>query len=456
MLLLGELRARTCAGLTRRGLVQAGMLSAVGLGLPDLLRVRAAAAAQGSGVSGQRSGRQPQAAILLWLWGGPSQLDTFDPKPEAPSDYRGPYRTIPTSADGIQVTELFPELARRAHRFSLVRSLHHGTNDHGEAGAIMLTGAPPQGGRVAPAAGALVNRLRPSAGPLSSFVAVGDRLQQGHRLIQGEGGGSLGAIYDPIRVRYDMEAGVSLGETRPPEEVTGARIARRRTFLEQVEGGRRGLGAERDFVVLDRFYQQAFSLMASGDAARALDLRQERSGVRDRYGRTRFGQSCLLARRLVEAGVPFVQVNWSTHVEAEEDAGDGGWDNHYRNFELMQERQAWPLDRALSALLDDLHDRGLLNTTLVVAAGEFGRTPKINDKAGRDHWQNCYTAMLAGGGVQGGRVVGASDARAEYPASNPKTPADLQATILDRLGITRTDVLALGLPVSGEVIEELL
>jgi Protein of unknown function (DUF1501) len=194
----------------------------------------------------------------------------------------------------------------------------------------------------------------------------------------------------------------------------------------------------------------------NGAATRALELRREPEALRDRYGRTRFGQSCLLARRLVESGVPFVQVNWSTHVEAEEDAGDGGWDNHYRNFELLQERQAWPFDRAVTALMDDLRDRGLFDETLIVAVGEFGRTPKINDKAGRDHWQSCYTALLAGGGVRGGQVVGASDARGEYPASNPKTPADLQATVLDRLGISRTDVLALGLPVDGEVIAELL
>ena len=205
-------------------------------------------------------------------------------------------------------------------------------------------------------------------------------------------------------------------------------------------------------------YQQrkAFAVLASGRVAKAFEMDQEPAAVRDRYGRTRFGQSCLLGRRLVEHGVPFVQVNWSDHVEAEEDAGDGGWDHHYRNFQIMQDRHAPWLDQTVSALLSDLEQRGLLATTLVVAVGEFGRSPKINDKAGRDHWQSCDTALLAGGGVRGGQVVGASDARGEYPVSNPKTPADLQATILDRLGISRTDLLNLSLPAEGEVIQELL
>jgi uncharacterized protein (DUF1501 family) len=446
MLLIGENRTRTCQGISRRGLLQAGMLGALGLTLPDFLAMRAAAAQPG----------RERAVILLWLWGGPSHLDTFDPKPDAPSEYRGPFKTIPTRVDGIQVTELFPELARRADRWSLVRSLYHGTNDHGQAGTVNLTGRMPQPGRVSPATGSIVARLRPPATALSSFVAIGDRMQQGHRLIQGEGGGTLGSVYDPLRLQFDMETGVRIGETQPPEGVTGQRVSRRRELLGALNGRGAGLLPEREGAALDHYYQQAFSLMSSGAANRALEVHREPANLRDRYGRTRFGQSCLLARRLVESGVPFVQVNWSTHVEAEEDAGDGGWDNHYRNFELMQERQAWPLDRALSALLADLQERGLLSDTLVVAVGEFGRTPKINDKAGRDHWQQCYTALLAGGGVQGGRVVGSSDARGEYPASNPKTPADLQATLLDRLGISRTDVLGLGLPVDGEVIGELL
>jgi hypothetical protein len=281
-------------------------------------------------------------------------------------------------------------------------------------------------------------------------------MQQGHRYIQGEGGGMLGAVYDPFRIRYDVEQGVHLGEVAPPKDVTTARVDRRHRLLDELRDRGLPVASGREGEALERFYNQAFSLMTSSQGRRVFDLQQEPAKLRDSYGRHRFGQSCLLARRLVEAGVPFVQVNWSQHVEAEEDAGDGGWDNHYRNFEMLAERQCWPFDQACSALLDDLRDRGMSDDTLVVAMGEFGRTPKINASAGRDHWQMCYSAILGGGGVRGGQVVGASDERGEYPASRPLTPADVAATILECAAVTRTDVLSLGLPAEGEPIHELL
>jgi hypothetical protein len=196
-------------------------------------------------------------------------------------------------------------------------------------------------------------------------------------------------------------------------------------------------------------------MLTSPAASKVFDLGREPAALKDRYGRTRFGQSCLLGRRLVEHGVPFVQINWSDHVESEEDAGDGGWDHHYRNFQIMQDRHAPWLDRALSALLGDLHERGLLERTLVVVLGEFGRSPKINDKAGRDHWEHCYSALLAGGGIQGGRVVGSSDARGAHPHDHPVTPADLIATVQHVVGITSEQAATLGLSGTGKVIEEL-
>src|SRR5207248_4520352 len=205
---------------------------------------------------------------------------------------------------------------------------------------------------------------------------------------------------------------------------------------------------------IDDYRAQAFALLTSPSARKMFDLSQEPAHVAERYGRTRFGQSCLLARRLIEDGVPFVQVNWSDHVEAEEDSGDGGWDHHYRNFQIMQDRHAPWLDQALSALLTDLRDRGLLASTLVVAIGEFGRSPKINDKAGRDHWEHCYSALLAGGGVRGGQVVGLSDRRAERPHDRPLTPADLAATVHHAVGITSEQAQTLGLAVNGRVIDE--
>jgi hypothetical protein len=440
MLLIGESRQRNCGGITRRGLIQAGFLGAMGLSAPQHAALAATA-------------RRPKAVILVWLWGGPPHLDTVDPKPEAPSEWRGPYRAIGTNVPGIQVTELLPRLARRADRYAILRSLHHGTNDHGLAGTIGMTGRTPAAGQVHPHVGSIINRVRGFQQPLSTFVTVGEPMQQGHRRILGEGGGLLGSVYDPFRVKYDPEQGVLLGDTDRPEGITEERVDRRKRLLR--DAAATGTITNRDTQAFDRFYDQAFSLMTDSEGRRVFDLDREPGRMRDNYGRHRFGQSCLLARRLVEYGVPFVQVNWSQHVESEEDAGDGGWDNHYRNFEMLAERQCLPFDQAFSALLDDLRDRGMFQDTLVVAMGEFGRTPKINPQAGRDHWQNCYSALIAGGGVRGGQAVGASDDRGEYPASRPITPADVCSTMLESIGITRTDVLALGLPVEGEVIQEL-
>ncbi len=441
MLLLGQTAGRVCSGVSRRALLEVGFLSALGLTLPQHAALAAAAP-------------RPRSIILLWLWGGPSHLDMWDPKPDAPSEYRGPYRPIGTNVPGMQVTELLPKLARRADQYALVRTLHHGTNDHGLAGTVALTGRQPQNGIVHPHVGSIVSRIRGPHPVLSSFIVVGERLHQGHRAIQGEGGGVLGSVYDPFRVKYDPEQGVLLGEVTPA--VTPERVDRRRQLLLDTAGPAAAVTTTRETQALDRFYHQAFSLMSSGEGRQVFDLNRETDKLRDTYGRHRFGQSCLLARRLVEAGVPFVQVNWSQHVESEEDAGDGGWDNHYRNFEMLAERQTWPFDQSCSALLDDLKARGLLETTLVVAMGEFGRTPKINERAGRDHWQNCYSAMLAGCGVRGGQVVGVSDDRGEYPASRPVTPSDFSTTMLQAAGITRSDVLGLSLPVEGDVIQELL
>jgi hypothetical protein len=216
------------------------------------------------------------------------------------------------------------------------------------------------------------------------------------------------------------------------------------------------LPSTKEVRVMGKLYEEAFAMISGASRAQQVfDLDKEPQKLRERYGLTRFGQSCLLGRRLVEAGVPFVQVNWSSHVEAEEDAGDGGWDQHYRNFEIIQDRMGWLLDQSITALVEDLEQRGLLDSTLVVAVGEFGRTPKINDKAGRDHWPNCYSALLAGGGIQGGQVLGASDGKGEYPADHPVSPADLGATMLDHLGVTVSDMTGAGLTPIGRALEEL-
>jgi hypothetical protein len=291
--------------------------------------------------------------------------------------------------------------------------------------------------------------------PLPPYLVIGGRLHQGHRPIVGEGGGFLGATYDPFRVEYDPVHGTRIPALQLQTSLTPERLGDRQQLLQALDTARQQGELAHAARAIDDYRAQAFALLTSRGARQIFDVSQESPATLDRYGRTRFGQSCLLARRLVENNVPFVQVNWSDHVEAEEDAGDGGWDNHYRNFVLLQDRQGPWLDQTLSALLSDLRQRGLLESTLVVAIGEFGRTPRINDKAGRDHWEHCYSALVAGGGVRGGRVVGESDRRAERVIDRPITPADLAATVHHCVGITSEQAVTLGVSVNGRVIEEL-
>jgi hypothetical protein len=456
MLLLGRSRSHTCQGRTRRAFLQAGASTVLGLSLADLLRCRAEAGGEVSGSA--------RSVLLLWLWGGPAQLDTWDPKPNAPLEFRGPFSSIPTRVPGTRLCELFPQIARLADRFAILRALHTGSNDHGVAGTIGLTGSAAGGvaldgkplpGAARPTTGSVVARVRGAASKLPPFMVVGGRLHQGKKAIVGEGGGALGGLYDPFRLEYDPVKGTRIPALQLPADLTPERLGDRQKLLQAFDEAQKEGEQLQKAHVLDDYRTQAFAMLTAPAAQKLFDLGREPDAVKDRYGRTRFGQSCLLGRRLLEGGVPFVQVNWSDHVEAEEDAGDGGWDHHYRNFQIMQDRHAPWLDQALSALLEDLDDRGLLARTLVVAMGEFGRDPKINDKAGRDHWEHCYSALVAGGGVRGGRVVGASDARAGRPHDRPATPADVAATVQYAVGITSEQAQSLGVAVNGKAIEEL-
>jgi uncharacterized protein (DUF1501 family) len=456
MLLIGDQRERTCHGVSRRAFLQVGASSVLGLSLADLLRLRASTPPTPTASA--------RAVILLWLWGGPSQLDTWDPKPNAPLDFRGPFATIPTRVPSVHICELFPQVARVSDTFTILRSLHTSSNDHGVAGTIGLTGSSlgsvNLGGQAAsgsarPATGSIVARLRGGQAPLPPFMVIGGRLHQGKRAIVGEGAGPLGARYDPFRLEYDPIQGTRIPALQLPADLTPERLGDRQGLMRALDSAERDTGTARSARALDEYRAQAFAMLTSPSARRMFDLAQERPQLAERYGQTRFGQSCLLARRLVEHGVPFVQVNWSDHVEAEEDSGDGGWDHHYRNFQIMQDRHAPWLDQTLSALLIDLRERGLLQSTLVLAMGEFGRQPRINDKAGRDHWEHCYSALIAGGGVRGGRVIGESDRRAERPVDRPLTPADVAATIHHAVGISSEQANTLGISVNGRLIEEL-
>jgi len=454
MLELGRASARTCQTAGRRAFLRLGTLGMAGFTLGDLMAARDVRAGDGPAAPAK-------AVIVLWLWGGPSHLDTFDPKPDAPLEYRGPFESIATKIPGLRVNELLPGLARRADRFAIIRSMHHESNDHGIAGTIGLTGAisgavgldgKAQADALRPSVGAIVGRLRPGQpGSLPPYVVLGNPLHQGLKRVVGEGGGTLGSAADPFRLDYEPGSGLKLPDVALPESVSAARLQARWDLLGSLDADVPGGAASK----MGRHYRLARSLIASRSTTDALDLEAEPARVREAYGSHRFGQCCLIARRLVESGLPFVQVNWSTHVEAPEDAGDGGWDMHDRYFQVMQDRHGWMLDRALSALLDDLQGRGLLDSTLVVAVGEFGRMPRINDRAGREHWNQCYSALVAGGGIAGGRSVGASDRKGERPVDRPCTPADLNATILARLGIGAAELTALNLAPTGRPIEEL-
>ncbi len=467
MLMIGRRLTHTCSSLNRRAFLQVGASSVLGLSLTDLLRARAA-----------RQSSLPQArakaVILLWLWGGPSQLDTFDPKPHATLDYRGPFGTTGTRITGVRFCELFPQLARQTDKLAVLRTLTTASNDHGVAGTIGLTGSAAGGtgldgkplqGSPRPALGSVVakalltegssGRKAPDGGGIHPFFVIGGKLHQGKKAIIGEGGGPLGAAWDPFRLEYNPATGTKVPALQLPNDLTPERMVDRQKLLGALASADRKVNELGAAGAFDEYRGRALAMLTSPSAAAGFDLSKEPDRLKDTYGRTRFGQSCLLARRLVEAGVPFVQVNWSDHVEAEEDAGDGGWDHHYRNFQIMQDRHAPWLDQAMSALLADLHDRRMLESTLVLAVGEFGRTPKINDKAGREHHPGCYCALAAGGGVKGGRFIGTSDAKADRPADTPLTPADLHATTLRAVGLTSEQIGGLGLTTTGRAIEEL-
>jgi hypothetical protein len=457
MLDLGTIRGLASSRLRRREMLRAGGLGAIGWSLADLLRWEATARAE-----------EPQPArsiILLWLWGGPSHLDTFDMKPAAPVEYRGPYEPIATNVPGIDICELLPHLARRADKYAILRSLHCQSNDHGIAGTIGLTGSDSGAaslsgqilpGLVKPTHGSIVSRVLGFDPAMPRFVTMGGWLHQGKKRITGEGGGTVGPLHDPFRLDYDPESGVKIPQLDLLEGLTASGLTSRRELKATLDQVARAFDASPQIERMDKFSRQAYSLLTSSQTREVFDLAREPDDLRQRYGKFRFGQCCLMARRLIEAGSRFVQVNWSSHVEPVEDTGDGGWDMHDRNFQQFQDRHAWMLDQSLSALLDDLDQRGLLRETIVVAIGEFGRTPKINGKAGRDHWEHCYSGLVAGGGLKVGQAIGESDSRGQYPANRPLTPADLFRTMLHQIGIGTTQLTTAGVPLLGEVIEELV
>ncbi|QDU19382.1 DUF1501 domain-containing protein [Urbifossiella limnaea] len=393
----------------------------------------ASAAVPFAGTAAATPGRA-RSVIVLWLWGAPSHIDTFDPKPNAPAEVRGPFGTIPTRTAGVRVTELFPKTAARSDRFALVRSNVNFDGDHLKAGSIGLTGVLEGKDGAAPNFGSVVARHR-GGGDLPAFVALGrGNPRDVVGPMKGFGGGTWGRNYDPFLVGCTPAGETDIPALRLLDGLSPAALDDRRRLLAELDRvARTGDAAAPGR--WDAATRRAYALLTTPDARAALDLSRERGSTRDAYGHTSFGQSCLLARRLAEAGVPYIQVNWSQYVEAMTPNCDFGWDTHVFNFDLLPDRHGPVFDRAYAALLDDLRDRGMLDSTLVLAMGEFGRTPRVNGQASRDHWPQCYFSLWAGCGVRGGTVVGDSDRTGAAPLTEPITPGMVGATVLELAGV---------------------
>jgi hypothetical protein len=399
------------------------MLSAWGLGLSDLLRARAGAQAPRGYGPGRSLVPRAQACILIWQAGGPSHLDTLDPKPDASSDVRGEFQPIATRLPGVSISEVYPNLAQMLDRAVLIRSVTSPEAEHDRAAHHLLTGYRPSPALVYPSFGSVVSRVQGfNGGALPPYVAVPEA-----PLFASSG--YLTPAFDPFVVGGDPnQDGFRVRDLTPPDRVTLDRLRRRRDMVQQLDTFARDVSETPLTRSRDRFADQAYDLLTSSAAQKAFRIGDEATATRERYGRNPLGQACLLARRLVEAGVAFVTVN-------DRGAGQLGWDTHAQNFPTIKNTLAPPLDQGVSALLRDLDERGLLETTLVVMMGEFGRTPKINPNAGRDHHGRANSILLAGGGLPRGIVLGRTDPQADSPVERPVTPANLAATIYTCLGI---------------------
>jgi uncharacterized protein (DUF1501 family) len=404
-------RTSDCSRPSRRTFLRVGGLATLGLTLDTYLRVQAAQASRD---------RKTISCILLWMQGGPSHHDSFDPKPDAPAEVRGEFGTIPTTLPGIRVAEHLPLLARLTDRYSIIRGHDPKNGSHGTADHLMMTGHKYNPSLPFPCFGSVVAKKRGYKDGMVPFVQIGRNID---RRFNGGIAGFLGDEFNAFEVPDDPSRPSFRVRDLSVPAARKVRLERRYAMLSEVDRLDRAAAASSAVKARDSFYEKAHGLITSPRARQAFDLALESDRTRHRYGRTAFGQSCLLARRLIEAGVHFVTVT------------DGGWDTHQNNFRSLKDRKLPVLDRAYSALLEDLHARGLLDGTLVVWFGDFGRTPKINPSAGRDHWATAGVACMGGGGVKTGQVVGATNKLGEFVIDNPVTPADLAATIYTALGV---------------------
>jgi uncharacterized protein DUF1501 len=433
-----------CENFHRRDFLKAGVLGVLGgLSMTDLFMLKAHAAAK----QGDTSAQSPcESVILIWQGGGPSHIDTWDPKPDAPDEIRGTFDPLETSVSGIRISDRLPLTAKQMDKMAVIRSITTNEAAHERGTHYMLTGFTPLPGFAVPGYGAVASKFRGGRSALPPYVAIPSPLSYG-----GDAG-FLGASLNPFSPSGDpASASFSVRDLDLPSGLSLERAEQRRSLRETIDAGFKKLEQGSDRIrATGEFYNRAYTLLSSAEARAAFDLKKEPDAMRDTYGRTSFGQSCLLARRLVETGVRFVTVSI------------GGWDTHYNGFRSLGENLLPRFDQTLSTLIRDLHDRGLLKTTMVIAMGEFGRTPVINRDGGRDHYARVFSMMMAGGGLKGGQVIGSSDARGMEVATRPVRPEDVAATIYHQLGIDYTQSIEspegvrITLSRGGRHIQELL
>jgi len=399
---------RNCDGVGRRDFLSLGMLGFGGLSLPQILAGQTAGLKKGT----------DKSLIFLWLAGGPPQMDTYDMKPEAPEDIRGEFKPIATNVPGIQVCELLPHTAKVMDKLCVLRSLTSvDLGSHERSSRYLQTGVLPVPNMDFASFGSVYVKEKAFKNAMPPYVGVLKPIERGW------GGGFLGPEYDPFMVGDPSEKDYKVRDLTPPQGVTLDRLGRRREMLQEFNDAWRHVDTESKLNSYSPAVEQAYNMIFSEKVLRAFDIHQESEKTRDAYGRAPVGQGLLLARRLVENGVKAVSV-WM-----------GGWDTHAKNFSSLREKLLPPMDRGFGALIADLHDRGLLENTLVVQVGEFGRTPKVNGQAGRDHWPKAFSAVLAGGGVRGGQLIGATDKHAAEVTDHPITVEDFSATIFTALGV---------------------
>ena len=406
---------RTCEGIDRRAFLKIGGLGAFGLSLPMFLQQKHVLAGEGKAAKDVN-------CIFIWTHGGTSHHDTLDPKPDAPANVKGPFNPISTAVPGVQFSEICPRLAKELNRFAVLRGWNPQNGSHGTADAWCMSGRNFNPGMRYPCYGSVISHERGFKSPLPPFVQLGEYLD---RTFGGGTSGILGLEHSPFEILADANAAqFAVRDITPPQGMAMARVDRRKGMLATIDSLQRKAELQpAAFDALDEYTKAAFNMITAPETKRAFAVETEDPKLRDRYGRTRFGQSLLLARRLIQAGVRFVTVT------------DSGWDNHQDCFNALKNSRMPPVDQGLPELLIDLEYRGMLDTTLVVWMTDFGRTPKINSASGRDHWATAGFSVLAGCGIPGGSVLGATDAQGERPTRNEYRTDDIAATIYHKLGL---------------------